>query len=130
MLGITKGIVESDNDADIYSANANVHTYFTEPGSSTGINSSRLEQSIFSDWLASNDINTNIADLDAGDTITVAIIVENSGNADAFDVTLTDALPLGYAYVASSLQATDGNGICLSYSGADADLFGAGITIS
>ena len=51
VLEITKGIVESDNDADIYSANANVHTYFTEPGSSTGINSSRLEQSISSDWL-------------------------------------------------------------------------------
>ena len=127
MLEITKGIVQSDNDADVYSGNPAVSTYFTEPGVNTGTNTnlsdSRLLQTISSSWLDSHSIDTDVSGLDAGDTVTVAIVVENTGSSDAYDVTVTDVLPLGYIYVASSLQATNGTGDPLTYTG---DLFGAG----
>ncbi len=122
VLEITKGIVESDNEADIYSGNTTVDNYFTEPGSA-----GRLEQNITSDWLDSHNIDTDISNIDAGDTITVAIVVENTGHSDAFDVTISDVLPTGYTFVALSLQATDGNGTALSYSG---DLFGTGLILN
>ena len=122
VLEITKGIVQSNNDADIYSGNPAVDAYFYEPGSA----GSRLVQPITSSWLDSNSVDTDIANIDAGDTITVAIIVENTGGSDAYDITITDVLPTGYTYVAASLQATNGNGDVLSYSG---DLFGAGLIL-
>ena len=59
----------------------------------------------------------------------MAIVVENTGSSDAYDVTVTDVLPLGYMYVASSLQVTNGAGAPLTYSGADVDLFVSGLII-
>ncbi len=130
VLEITKGIVQSDNDADVYNGNAAVSVYFTEPGNNTGINGSRLEQTVSSSWLDLNSLDTDVSGLDAGDTVTVAIVLENIGNSDTYDVTVTDVLPLGYMYVASSLQVTNGAGDSLTYSGnVDVDLFGAGLII-
>ena len=129
VLEITKGIVQSDNDADIFYGNPSVSGYFTEPGVNTGINGSRLLQTVSSTWLDSNVIDTDVSELDAGDTVTVAIVIENTGRSDAYDVTVTDVLPLGYMYVASSLQVTNGTGDSLTYSGSDSDLFGAGLII-
>ena len=60
------------------------------------------------------------ASRDAGDSVTVTLVVSHAGasNADAFDVTLRDALPAGLVY-AGSLQNTAGTApASLSESGA------------
>ena len=47
---------------------------------------------------------------DAGDTVTFTMVVSNASgsNADAFNVTLSDAIPSGLTYVAGSLSNTAG----------------------
>jgi uncharacterized repeat protein (TIGR01451 family) len=43
-----------------------------------------------------------------GDTLEYTILVPNTGNDDALDVVLTDALPVGVTYVPGSLLITEG----------------------
>ena len=127
-LNITKGVVQTDNDiADAttptFSANSTVDGLFTEPGTA-GFRSDGGTV-ISSDWLDSHDIDTTLTNVDAGDTVTMAIVVENTGRSGAFDVTISDVLPTGYSS-ATNIQITDGNGTALSYTG---DLFAGGITL-
>ncbi len=127
-LQLTKGVVETDNDitdatTPTFSANATVDDLFTEPG--TGGFRSEGGTVLSSDWLAAHDIDTSLHNVDAGDTVTMAIVVENIGHSGAFDVTITDVLPTGYG-TASNIHVTDGAGTVLTYSG---DLFGAGLVV-
>ncbi len=127
-LQLTKGVVETDNNVSdattpTFSANATVDDLFTEPG--TGGFRSEGGTILSSDWLAAHDIDTSLNNVDAGDTVTMAIVVENIGHSGAFDVTVTDVLPTGYG-MASNIHVTDGAGSVLTYSG---DLFGAGLVV-
>ncbi len=119
-LTITKGVVETDNDAAVFPGNAFVDSYFTEPGSS----GFRAEPGtvISTDWLAGHNIDTDLRGIDAGDLVTFAIVVQNTGHSGAFDIRLTDDMPTGFATPASglNLSVTDGAGNALAYSG---DLF-------
>jgi len=136
-LHITKGVVETDNDVvdattPAFSGNATVDDLFTEPGT-TGFRSEG-GTTISSDWLTTHDINTVLDNVDAGDTVTMAIIVENTGHSGAFDVNINDVLPAGYG-AASNMHITDGAGNALTWTGdsganVEADLFTAnGIVI-
>jgi fimbrial isopeptide formation D2 family protein/uncharacterized repeat protein (TIGR01451 family) len=121
-LNITKGAVETNNDHVFFPLNANVHTFFTEPED----HGNRLEQNITSDWLDANIIDTNLINVDAGDIVTMAIVVENTGHSDAYDVTIADVLPAGYS-AADNIRVSDGAGNILTFTG---DLFdAAGLTI-
>ncbi|PJB68345.1 MAG: hypothetical protein CO094_01350, partial [Anaerolineae bacterium CG_4_9_14_3_um_filter_57_17] len=97
VLVVTKGIVASDNPAAIYSPATPAPFSFTAPGSA----GSRWTGIISSSALATTPIDSNLSNVDAGDLVTFAIVIENTGSGinGAFDITITDTLDaLGFEY--------------------------------
>ena len=94
-LSITKGIVATDNPSAIFSVTPPGPVTFTAPGTA-GYRGSGI---IHSNGLDSSPIDSNLQNLDAGDLVTFAVIVENTGTSrtGAFDISLRDTLPAGFA---------------------------------
>jgi LPXTG-site transpeptidase (sortase) family protein len=92
----------------------------------------RFSGAISSTKLGSNhaNINSNLTGADAGDMVTFAIVVENTGTGlnGAFDVRLRDALPANYTY-AGNLCATDGTGAVINTTDLSGGLTGTGIEL-
>ena len=94
-----------------------------------------------------NLLNSDLSgDLEAGDLVTFAIVVENSGGSTdgAFDIVIQDTLPTGFQIpdgmnqldqMGLNLQVTDGTGTSLGFTGLDSDgdatddIFGSGIEL-
>ena len=68
----------------------------------------------------SSSLDSNVSNLDAGDLIRFAIVVENIGTSyrGAFNVQLRDDLPKGLSY-AGNLSIVDGTGTALAYTKPD-----------
>ena len=86
-----------------------------------------------------NALDSNVAGLDAGDTVRFVIVIENIGTSyrGAFNVQLRDELPAGLTFTSGSLRIVDGSGAALSFTrpdgtaASDADIFtAAGIRLS
>jgi fimbrial isopeptide formation D2 family protein/uncharacterized repeat protein (TIGR01451 family) len=126
-LHITKGIVATDDAAGDFSPGAVGPVPFTAPGSA-GV---RFTGDIDSTGLAATPIDSNLSDVDAGDRVTFALVVENTGSGanGAFDILVLDNLPQGYVIPASglNLSVTNGAGTALAFTG---DLFNGGIRIT
>jgi uncharacterized repeat protein (TIGR01451 family)/fimbrial isopeptide formation D2 family protein len=129
VLALTKGIVSTDAVSPTFNATTVGPVAFAQPGTAGaafagGINSTSL---------AANPIDSNLVDADAGDLVKFAIVVENTGGADGFNLLIQDTLPPNSAYVTPAgglnLEVRDGDGNLLTYTGAAGDLFGAGIEI-
>ncbi|KAA1257571.1 Serine-aspartate repeat-containing protein D precursor [Rubripirellula obstinata] len=122
VLNVTKGIVAVNNGSLSTTAGP---VAFAPVGSG----GAPFTGTINSDGLASTAINANASGLDAGDRVRFAITVENNGNSarGAYDVTMTDTLPAGMTLVPGSVQAYDGNGNVVAFTG---DLFGAGLELT
>ena len=58
-----------------------------DPAFTTGFTSSDL---------ATSPIDSDVSGLDAGDLAKFAIVIENTGGADAFDLTISDILAAGF----------------------------------
>ena len=72
--------------------------------------------------------NSNLTNADAGDRVTYAIVVENTGRGQygAFDVTIQDSLPAPLTVAdVSNLCVQLGDGAVQAFTGTVADLFGA-----
>ena len=126
-LEITKGVVAADSaDPSAAFDAATGPVTFTAPGSA----GARFGGTITSDDLDVTPIDANVSNIDAGDTVTFAIVVENTGSAPngAFDIVIADTLPPGFVIPASglNLSVTDGTGAAISFTG---DLFAGGITL-
>ena len=125
-LVLTKGVVATTAVDPTFSPDAVGPVAFAAPGSADsfagGINSTNL---------AASPIDSNLSDADAGDLVTFAIVIENNGGADAFNLLIQDVIPAEYLQPGSgyNLQVRDGDGNALAFNGADADLFGTGIEI-
>ena len=125
-LVLTKGVVATTAVDPTFSPGAVGPVAFAAPGSANsfagGINSTNL---------AASPIDSNLSDADAGDLVTFAIVVENGGGADAFNLLIQDVIPAEYLQPGSgyNLQVRDGDGNALAFNGTDADLFGTGIEI-
>jgi LPXTG-site transpeptidase (sortase) family protein len=125
VLRIQKGVVGSDNPADVYtllnvglvgvSVPSNACPRFTPPKTSAG--------------LASAPVNSNMAGVDAGDIVTFAVVVENTGSSTpgAFDVQMRDTLPAGFQVPGAGLNlcVTNGAGTVLGYTTLGSGLFDA-----
>jgi uncharacterized repeat protein (TIGR01451 family)/fimbrial isopeptide formation D2 family protein len=129
---ITKGAVVAD------SANANFDpaTVAPETFSAPGGGCPRFSNTIHSNDLDATPIDSDVGDVDAGDTVTFAMVVENTGDSQngAYDVQIKDDLPSGYAVPGGGLNlcVTDGTGSSLSYSDVNAGnpgLLGDGIEL-
>jgi LPXTG-site transpeptidase (sortase) family protein len=115
VLTSTKGVVWTSNPSNVFNpANrgpASVTWLGSVPGPSPA---PRWTGLINSSGLAARPINSNVRDVDAGDTVTFAITIENTGTSlkGAFDLQIRDLLQAQYRIPATglNLQVYYGNG--------------------
>ena len=125
---VVKGVVASTNAADVYLPTTVGPVSFSAPGSA----GYRGSAAIASNGLTDAPIDSNVSALDAGDTVTFAIVLENigSGPEGAFDVTFRDTLPAGFVappnLAALNLSVTNGNGVALPFTDLGGGAFGSG----
>ena len=109
VLRTTKGIIWTSNAADVYAPVTTGPVTFLDP-----VNAPRWSGTINSTNLAAAPINSNVSGVDAGDIVSFAIAIENTGSSlkGAFDILLRDDLPAPYQIPGSglNLQIYYGNG--------------------
>jgi large repetitive protein len=124
-LVLSKGIVSTDNPVDIYNPTTIGPVSFTAPGTA----GYRGSATIHSTNLETLPIQSNVRNVDAGDIVTFAIVVENTGTSrrGAFDVQLRDTLPAGFAIPTGglNLNVSDGTGAAMTFTAAGTGLFDA-----
>lgn len=117
-LNIKKGVIGSENGDGIFAPATTGPVAFTPPGSS----GTRFTGTITSANLATNPIDSNLSNVDAGDLVSFAIVIENTGGSPrgAFDLFIGDTLPPGMLIPGIgpegyNLRVTDGAGNALAY---------------
>ncbi|NQZ58842.1 MAG: isopeptide-forming domain-containing fimbrial protein, partial [Lentisphaeraceae bacterium] len=121
---VHKGILDLSNDSPAVisgsngPASLNAFTGSTAVGANLGSNLTSL-------LLNSTPLNSDANGVDAGDIITYAVIIENIGDFQAFDVNIQDTLPSGLSYIAGTMQAYLGDGTSLIQDGNPSDLAAA-----
>ncbi len=130
VLNITKGVIATDNAGGSFTG-AVAPTSVTSPGSA----GYRFGGTLNSTNLDTTPLNANLSNIDAGDRVTFAIVVENTGTSrkGAFDVEVRDLLPAGFVIPGSGLNltVTDGTGASVTYTnvGGGTGLFDLGIRL-
>ncbi len=127
-LFLTKGIVATTAVSPTFDPSTVGPVAFAAPG----IGGPAFAGGINSTNLAANPIDSNLRDADAGDLVKFAIVIENTGGADGFDVNITDSIPAEYIVPGSglNLEVRDGDGNAIGFTGAPADLFTTGIELN
>lgn len=138
VLNISKGVVASSS--------TDPETALTGSVGLSGVTVPDTGSPRFSGTVASGtkdgspiDVDANIENIDAGDIVTFAIVIENEGRAPngAFNVTVTDTLPAGFEIPGSglNLSITDGAGTAIGFTRPDGtaatadDLFTTGLML-
>ncbi|NNJ26985.1 isopeptide-forming domain-containing fimbrial protein [Alienimonas chondri] len=134
-------IVASDPLMDVYTL-ADGGVEFSDPVGPPGVvfkmpglGGPPFTGTIDSAGLLAQPVDADIAGLDGGDSVKFAVVLENLGGADAYDLTVRDLLPDGFEIPAGGLNLSvqDGNGNTLTWTGLDggteADLFTLGIRV-
>lgn len=116
VLEIHKGIVSSDNPNASFAGTTGPNSVtFSAPGSATSFEGKFNHQRF-----AKRPVDADVGNIDSGDLIRVAVVIENvgQGTAGAHEVTLRDAVPEGFKIPASGLNLTvsDGQGNLLRFS--------------
>jgi large repetitive protein len=115
VLQVHKGVVATSDAGASFSPGAVGPVAFTAPGSA-GV---RFSGVINSTNLLATPIDSDLRGVDAGDLVTFAVIVENTGTGrnGAFDIQFRDLLPARFGIPAGglNLQVTDGAGNPLAY---------------
>ncbi|MBC8172122.1 MAG: DUF11 domain-containing protein, partial [Anaerolineae bacterium] len=133
LLLMTKGVVATSNSDGQFAPINPGPVSFNPPGSATPFN-----PPVTSTGLATAPINSNISNVQIGDVLTFAIVIENTGNnpAGAFDIRIRDTLSPGFGIPDAGLNLTAqlGNGVSVGFtplgaSGGDNDLFDQGIEL-
>ncbi len=118
-----KGAVASSNPSAVFSPSPVGPVTFSAPGGGCP----RFTSTIHSNGLATNPIRSDVSNVDAGDRVTFAIVVENRGTGltGAFDVRLRDTMPAGFSIPSGGLNlcVTDGTGAPISYVNLGSGLF-------
>ena len=136
VLEITKGVIAFDSpDSETELTASAGPVTFTAP-EETGTR--WLTGVISSDALDSTPVDADIENVDAGDLVSFAIVIENTGRAPngAFNVLVTDTIPAGFEIPATAtglnLTITDGAGNAVAYDppAVDGDLFTTGLTLT
>ncbi len=121
-LNISKGVIATDRGDATFTATAGPVS-FSAPGT-VGF---RGSASFDSTDLDTTPINANLTGIDAGDTVSFAIVIENTGTLDrgAFDVVFRDTLPPGFGEPAGgyNLSVTDANGAAIGFNTLGTGLF-------
>lgn len=130
VVGLRKGIVATDkagatfNPTPILPPNVTV----SAPGSGCP----RISGTVHSGNLDST-FNSNLSGVDAGDLVTFAIVIENTGRGPngAFDVRIKDNLPAGFVVPSGGINlcVTDGTGAPFTVTDLGGGLLGTGIEL-
>jgi large repetitive protein len=132
LLGITKGVVSTNNPAGIFTPPtvAPPGVTFSQPG----IPGASFTGTVTSGGLATQPIDSTLSNVVGNDLVKFCIIVENTGSGlhGAFDVSFNDIFDAAKMQIPTNatglnLRITDGAGNLLPYTG---DLFGSGITLT
>jgi uncharacterized repeat protein (TIGR01451 family) len=132
LLGITKGVVSTDNPAGVFKPTtvAPAGVTFSQPG----VAGTAFTGTITSGGLASQPIDATLSNVLGNDLVKFCIIVENTGSGPngAFDVQVKDLFDAAKMKIPTNatglnLQVTDGTGAVFGYTG---DLFSGGITLT
>lgn len=126
-IAITQGVVNA-SVAATYAPTTRGPVSFAASGSCP-----RWSGTINDTNLASQPINSNItaSDLDAGDTVTFAMVLRNTSvDGEAFDIMAQNVLPSGFELPGSGAEGAnlcvhDGAGNPISYTSSGAGFFGA-----
>lgn len=130
-LGITKGVVSTNNPAGVFTPPtvAPPGVTFSQPG----IPGASFTGTVTSGGLATQPIDSTLSNVVGNDLVKFCIIVENTGSGrnGAFDVAFKDMFDAAKMQIPTNatglnLRITDGTGASLPYTG---DLFGSGITL-
>lgn len=128
VLGITKGVVATNAPTASFTGPVGP-VNFSAPGSS----GYRGSAAITSDGLAANPVDANLNGVQAGDLVTFAIVIQNTGTGPngAFDVRFHDTLPAGFVVPSGglNLSVTDGTGASISTTDLGGGLFGDGLQL-
>jgi uncharacterized repeat protein (TIGR01451 family)/fimbrial isopeptide formation D2 family protein len=123
-LKITKGVVATDHASAVFSPATVGPVNFSAPGTA----GFRASGTINSTNLLVNPIQSDLSGIDAGDKVTFAIVVENTGSSlgGAFNVKVKDVIPAGFSAPGGglNLKVTDGAGNLIgttAVNGADAN---------
>ena len=119
---VRKGIMGSSNPNSVLTSTAGP-VAFAPVG--TAACAARFVGTLNSLNQATNPIDANLQNADAGDVIRMAILAENIGSAlqGAFDVAVSDALPNTMSFVPGSLCVQRGDGAILPTSSPSTSLF-------
>lgn len=127
VLRIRKGVVATDNPAGLFSPAGQLpeNVSISPPGSSCPrLSGSGLPVSSTN---LGTTFNSNLSNVDGGDQVTFAIVIENvgSGLTGAFDIRIRDTLPTGFITPTGGLNLciTDGTGATIGYSNIGGGLF-------
>lgn len=140
LLLFNKAVVATDNATASFVPAIPAPVTFNAPGTA----GTRWAGNINSTNLAATPINSNITGVDAGDRVTFALVIENTGLSPrgAFDIVISDTLPVGFVIPVGglNLRASLGDGTALSFvglgGGPDAtantpdDVFGSGMQLT
>ena len=93
-LVLDKGAISSNNINAIFTPPVTGPVVFTSPGSANP----RWAGTISSDDLTSAPISSAVSDVDAGDLVSFALVIENQGSSNngAFDIQISDLIPPGF----------------------------------
>jgi uncharacterized repeat protein (TIGR01451 family)/fimbrial isopeptide formation D2 family protein len=129
VLNIRKGVVATDGPQGIYAPSTNLPAgvTITPPGT---LACPRLGGSLpVTTSTLPTRFNSDLSNVDAGDHVTFAIVVQNSGSGlnGAFDVRLRDTIPAGFAVPSTGINlcVTDGTGAAMAYTNIGSGLFDA-----
>jgi len=117
-----KGVVATDNINGEFEPALTGQVQFSAPGSACP----RFTAPVTSSAL-SPPVNSDLLYVDANDKVSYAIIVENTGTGEAFDVKVDDNLPAGVQFAPGSLCVSDGTGASLPSTG---NLFSGGLELT
>ncbi|MGB0927580.1 MAG: beta strand repeat-containing protein, partial [Pikeienuella sp.] len=137
-LDITKGVVAAESDGAIqgdvgpvgFSGPGTAGQRADAPITSVGI----AETPIDAGDPAGTPIDADITGVDAGDIVTFAIVVENTGDAPngAFNVQIQDTLPAGFEIPGTglNLDVRLGDGTAIAFTDLGGGIFGSGIELN
>lgn len=120
-LNLKKGVVSTDAPAPPadFTPDPTGPVMFENPGN-TG---PAFTMPITSAGLLNNPIDSNLMNIDAGDLVKFAIVIENTGSDDGFDLVINDTLPPGFVVPTSgellNLQVSTGDRRALDFTDAD-----------
>jgi len=121
-LTITKGVVEAGSISDTGEVVGDEGAIFwsgivTDP-TTAGFRFTGGDGVVDSADLLANPIDDDLTGADAYDYVTYAVVIENAGHFNAFDIEINDVLPDGHVLTdVSNFTITDGDGTVLTWTG-------------